>query len=163
MLPLLLILQNPLKLFQDNFAKALSLIYDKYTVDEWMEQHIDPLMNMLTSLMQRAQTLTNADIWPRRPLNFKKLSKSSKIDPTDNPLEEVNDPKLRHNKAHSSKKDELLNNNEELRQEDVNRNPNGHITQGNEIIDKQENLLVHTDDANNERTEKDLSLTQSNS
>ena len=43
-----------------------------------MEQHIEPLMNMLTSLMQRAQTLTNADIWPRRPLNFDKLSKSSK-------------------------------------------------------------------------------------
>ena len=59
--------------------KALSSMYDKYTVDEWMEQHIDPLMNMLTGLMQRAQTLTDRDIWPRRPLNFKKLSSSAKI------------------------------------------------------------------------------------
>ena len=49
-----------------------------------MEQHIEPLMKMLTSLMQRAQTLTNSDIWARRPLNFDKLSKSSKSISADN-------------------------------------------------------------------------------
>ena len=49
-----------------------------------MEQHIEPLMKMLTSLMQRAQTLTNSDIWARRPLNFDKLSKSSKSVSNDN-------------------------------------------------------------------------------
>ena len=63
------------------------MIYDKYTVDEWMEQHIGPLMKMLTSLMQRAQTLTNSDIWARRPLNFDKLSKSSKSVSADNEKE----------------------------------------------------------------------------
>jgi organic radical activating enzyme len=76
-------LLSTLETFQDNFVKALSLIYDKYTVDEWMEQHIEPLMKMLTSLMQRAQTLTNSDIWPRRPLNFNKLSTSSKSGSAD--------------------------------------------------------------------------------
>ena len=48
-----------------------------------MEQHIEPLMKMLTSLMQRAQMLTNSDIWPRRPLNFDKLSTSSKSGTAD--------------------------------------------------------------------------------
>ena len=52
-----------------------------------MEQHIGPLMKMLTSLMQRAQTLTNSDIWARRPLNFDKLSKSSKSVSADNEKE----------------------------------------------------------------------------
>ena len=52
-----------------------------------MEQHIEPLMKMLTSLMQRAQTLTNSDIWARRPLNFDKLSKSSKSVSADNAKE----------------------------------------------------------------------------
>ena len=67
-----------MNIFQDNFKKALSVVYDKYTVDEWMEQHIEPLINMLNGLMHRAQILTDSQIWPRRPLNFKKLSKPKK-------------------------------------------------------------------------------------
>ena len=52
-----------------------------------MEQHVEPLMKLLNSLMQRAQTLTNAEIWPRRPLNFKKLSAHTKTASASQPVE----------------------------------------------------------------------------
>ena len=86
-------------MFQENFVKALSFMYDKYTVDEWMEQHIEPLMKMLTGLMQRAQTLTNADIWPRRPLNFKKLSSSAKAASAVKYQDRNREPKVRYKKV----------------------------------------------------------------
>lgn len=109
-----------MNIFQDNFIKALSVVYDKYTVDEWMEQHIEPLINMLNGLMHRAQILTDSQIWPRRPLNFKKLSKPKKkvasasaeksedryvdvkrrfkqVDDNDNIDQSINNPAIKNN------------------------------------------------------------------
>ena len=99
--------------------KALSVVYDKYTVDEWMEQHIEPLINMLNGLMHRAKILTDSQIWPRRPLNFKTLSKPKKkvaaasaeksedryvdvkrrfkqVDDNDNIDESINNPEIKN-------------------------------------------------------------------
>ena len=98
-----------------------------------MEQHIEPLMKMLTSLMQRAQTLTNADIWQRRPLNFKKLSMSSKTASASRSEEKEPDSYVNVKKIHETGQDHLLTNrgewnqNEAIRRldDDTNKNPNG--------------------------------------
>ena len=62
-------LLNNLRTFKDNMSKALASIYDKYTVQEWAEQHLDPLVDQITDLIERARVLSENQVWPRRPLN----------------------------------------------------------------------------------------------
>ena len=125
------------------------MIYDKYTVDEWMEQHIGPLMKMLTSLMQRAQTLTNSDIWARRPLNFDKLSKSSKSVSADNEKEKnlgSHQDKISNDQADESlltKQGQHGQNNPSKRLEsDIQQNQDGSFDPRSEEEKTQENDLL---------------------
>jgi hypothetical protein len=140
----------------------LSLIYDKYTVDEWMEQHIEPLMKMLTSLMQRAQTLTNADIWPRRPLNFKKLSMSSKTASAAQSEEKEHDSYANVKKIHEKDNDVLLTNRGapgmERLDDDTNKNQNGEISGKNEGNTNEDKILAHPHIEGNDKENNDLSL-----
>ena len=135
------------KIFQDNFVKSLSLIYDKYTVDEWMEQHIEPLMKMLTSLMQRAQTLTNSDIWARRPLNFDKLSKSPKsVSAEKEKTQGSHQDKISHDQADEgllTKNDQHAQNNPLKRIEsDIDQNQDGLFDPRSEGEKTQENDML---------------------
>ena len=54
--------------FKETFSQAMSVVYDKYTIQEWMEQHVDTLVQDVKDLMGRAKALIDKDIWPRRPL-----------------------------------------------------------------------------------------------
>ena len=140
----------------------MSLIYDKYTVDEWMEQHIEPLMKMLTSLMQRAQTLTNADIWPRRPLNFKKLSMSSKTASAAQSEEKEHDSYANVKKIHEKDNDDLLTNHGapgmERLDDDTNKNQNGEISGKNEGNTNEDKILAHPHIEGHDKENNDLSL-----
>lgn len=48
---------------------ALREVYDEYTVAEWIEQKIYPLLRKLDLLRQTAESLKKASVWPARPLN----------------------------------------------------------------------------------------------
>ena len=61
-------LLNSLLTFKDSFAKALNAVYDQFTVEEWLEQHVDPLMQKVQELTERARVLSEGQVWPRRPL-----------------------------------------------------------------------------------------------
>ena len=142
------------------------MIYDKYTVDEWMEQHIEPLMKMLTSLMQRAQTLTNADIWPRRPLNFKKLSMSSKTASPAKSEENEQDSYVNVKKMHEKDHDDLLTNRGEWKRnkaserldDDTNKDQNGEISRKNERNTNEDKILAHPLIEGHDNSNNDLSL-----
>ena len=54
--------------FKESFVQVLSVVYDKYTVQEWMEQHLDTIVGEVNGLIARAKILTENDVWPRRPL-----------------------------------------------------------------------------------------------
>ena len=114
-----------------------------------MEQHIGPLMKMLTSLMQRAQTLTNSDIWARRPLNFDKLSKSSKSVSADNAKEKnlgSHQDKISNDQADESlltKQGQHGQNNPSKRLEsDIQQNQDGSFDPRSEDEKTQENDLL---------------------
>ena len=118
-----------------------------------MEQHIEPLMNMLTSLMQRAQTLTNADIWPRRPLNFDKLSKSSKS-ASANKSKQKNNGNYQNAKSNDQvDEDRSINNGEEKQnppshgmERDKNQKQIDSIDPRSDDGKSQENDLLHSGD-----------------
>ncbi|XP_067126536.1 hexosaminidase D-like [Centruroides vittatus] len=44
-------------------------VYDKYTIDEWLQTYMDPIMLQLENLSNTAQKLLKYSAWPRRPLN----------------------------------------------------------------------------------------------
>jgi len=51
-----------------NARRTLQLYYDKFTVEEWLEQHIQPLSEKMAELNSMADLLTKPNHWPRRPL-----------------------------------------------------------------------------------------------
>ena len=52
--------------------EALSQVYDKYTVAEWIEQNIYPYILKLEKLKETAEELRKARVWPVRPLPVNK-------------------------------------------------------------------------------------------
>ena len=134
-----------------------------------MEQHIEPLMKMLTSLMQRAQTLTNSDIWPRRPLNYDKLSTSSKSGNADQSRVKKQG---RHRDENSEDQEDngLLtedgawrrNNPSKEIESDSNKRQEGTIDTRNEERKPQEQNLLHPGDSLHESENKKLLLVSSN-
>ena len=147
----------------------MSLIYDKYTVDEWMEQHVEPLMKLLNSLMQRAQTLTNAEIWPRRPLNFKKLSAHSKSASASQPVETdvnslhdiLNQPANRDvvkQREERDGNDPIEGNQQSLEEKQITNVPDS-----NTVNTYEENITLHPEGVENEKLYKEVRLSQSNS
>lgn len=55
-------------LFQNSISIALSEVYDKYTVAEWIEINIKPLTVKLEQYVASMKMLLLSSVWPRRPL-----------------------------------------------------------------------------------------------
>lgn len=47
---------------------ALREVFDKYTIAEWIEQKMYPLIVQMEQLRKVTQRLKTVKIWPRRPL-----------------------------------------------------------------------------------------------
>jgi hypothetical protein len=43
--------------------------FDRFTVDEWLEQKVDHLTEKLVSLQHVVQALVARDTWQRRPIS----------------------------------------------------------------------------------------------
>ncbi|GAB6023772.1 hypothetical protein CHUAL_008525 [Chamberlinius hualienensis] len=54
--------------FKSAMMEALSLAYDKYTVNEWIETLVQPLLKKLDAYMADIRLLLTQSTWPRRPL-----------------------------------------------------------------------------------------------
>jgi len=54
--------------YKDKTSKTLSSVFDKATVDEWVEQNIRPLQEKTEKLLQVVDKLTARNTWPRRPI-----------------------------------------------------------------------------------------------
>jgi len=65
-------LPGSLKSLESQLEKTLSTYFDWYTVDEWIEQHIKPMIKAMDELNDRANVLLSASSWPQRPLGKNK-------------------------------------------------------------------------------------------
>ena len=74
----LLYLPGSLRSLQVQFEKSLLAYFDRYTVDEWIEQHIKPLIKSVEDLNKKAEVLTSKTAWPQRPLGFKETVEKDK-------------------------------------------------------------------------------------
>ncbi|RXG61053.1 Protein abrupt [Armadillidium vulgare] len=59
---------HELNTFIESTKDALSEWYDSWTVGEWIEQHIWPLLDKLQTLQREAQSMKKVRNWPSRPL-----------------------------------------------------------------------------------------------
>lgn len=50
------------------FQESLTGIFDKYTISEWIEQRVYPMVRELEKIQKEAHNLKAKKIWPRRPL-----------------------------------------------------------------------------------------------
>ena len=62
----LLYLPGSLRSLQVQFEKSLLAYFDRYTVDEWIEQHIKPLIKSVEDLNKKAEVLTSKTAWPHK-------------------------------------------------------------------------------------------------
>lgn len=53
-----------------NAAESLLEVFDKWTIDEFIEQTIMPLLDELQKMQDHAKQLTAMRVWPRRPLPY---------------------------------------------------------------------------------------------
>ena len=134
-----------------------------------MEQHVEPLMKLLNSLMQRAQTLTNAEIWPRRPLNFKKLSAHTKTASASKPVE--TDVSSLHDILHQPENRDVVKQREEREGNDpIEENEQSlddkqitNVPDSNTVNNYEENITLHPEGVENDKLYKEVRLSQSNS
>lgn len=61
-------LPGALRSLESQFKKVLLHYFDAFTADEWLEQHVDPLLKIVDEINSRAVALTSSMTWPRRPL-----------------------------------------------------------------------------------------------
>lgn len=61
-------LHSTLKSVAKNAVDSMSDVYDQWTIDEFVEQTIDPLIKKLNSLQKHANQLMSIRAWPQRPL-----------------------------------------------------------------------------------------------
>lgn len=50
------------------FQESLTGIFDKYTISEWIEQRIYPMIKELEKIQKEAHNLKAKKTWPKRPL-----------------------------------------------------------------------------------------------
>jgi len=50
------------------FQESLTGIFDKYTISEWIEQRVYPMIRELEKIQKEAHDLKSKKTWPRRPL-----------------------------------------------------------------------------------------------
>lgn len=73
--PLLLELND----LRSNASKALTDVYDDYTIDEIIEQNITPWTDALIEIKKKAKYLLSIEVWPQRPLNRKSIKKQQTL------------------------------------------------------------------------------------
>jgi hypothetical protein len=61
-------LPGSLKSLESQLKRVLLHYFDAYTVEEWLEQNVDPLVERVDEINDRAAALTSAMSWPRRPI-----------------------------------------------------------------------------------------------
>lgn len=57
-----------------NTEESLSEVFDKWTIDEIIEQNITPILNELRIIERDAKQLMSRRIWPQRPLPYLAIS-----------------------------------------------------------------------------------------
>lgn len=72
-------LPSALQHLRAQFKDVMSVIFDKYTVAEWLEQHLLPLDKLVSELNRRYQWLTDRSVWPRRPLEAQDQDDSQEV------------------------------------------------------------------------------------
>lgn len=50
------------------FQESLTGIFDKYTISEWIEQRLYPMIRELEKIQKEAHDLKSKKTWPKRPL-----------------------------------------------------------------------------------------------
>jgi len=73
-------LPGSLKSLESQFKRVLQHYFDPYTVEEWLEENIDPLVHRVDAMNDRAAVLTSSMTWPRRPIVADAALKDRKID-----------------------------------------------------------------------------------
>jgi hypothetical protein len=73
-------LPGSLKSLEGQFKRILLHYFDPYTVEEWLEQNVDPMLKTVEDINSRAVALTSSISWPRRPLVSEKLMKDRKFE-----------------------------------------------------------------------------------
>lgn len=63
-------LKNALSSLANNADEAMKDVYDNWTIKEFIELHIKPLIYELSQIEKKASTLTKFKVWPRRPLPY---------------------------------------------------------------------------------------------
>lgn len=63
------------------FQESLSGIFDKYTISEWIEQRVYPMIKELEKIQKDAHDLKAKKTWPKRP--FPMLKEMSRIGVTE--------------------------------------------------------------------------------
>ncbi|GAB0099233.1 Beta-N-acetylhexosaminidase [Sergentomyia squamirostris] len=53
-----------------NASEVMIDIYDKFTIEEFIEQRINPVVDELNGLLSAASRLSAVKVWPRRPLPY---------------------------------------------------------------------------------------------
>lgn len=61
-------LVRELTAFRNSTALIMGQYFDQFTVDEWLEQKVDPLTERMASLQHFVHVLVARDTWPRRPI-----------------------------------------------------------------------------------------------
>lgn len=63
-------LRNSLSTLANNAEEAMRDVFDNWTIKEFVELHIKPLMDELSEIEKKASILTKFRVWPRRPLPY---------------------------------------------------------------------------------------------
>lgn len=64
-------LKNSLDTLTMNANEAMHDVYDKWTINEFIELHIKPLMVELGEIEKKGSILSKFRVWPRRPLPYR--------------------------------------------------------------------------------------------
>lgn len=61
-------LQNSLESLKRDSAGAFDVVYDSHTAKEWVETHVQPMIERVNQLLQAIEKLREKNVWPRRPI-----------------------------------------------------------------------------------------------
>ncbi|CAM1307053.1 hex-4 (predicted) [Pycnogonum litorale] len=61
-------LQNSCESLKKLLRNHMQSVYDNHTINEFIEQHVDPLETKLNDLYKDKNELSKRNVWPRRPL-----------------------------------------------------------------------------------------------
>lgn len=73
-------LSGSLKSLESQLKRVLQHYFDPFTVEEWLEENVDPLVVRVDDMNDRAAVLTSSMTWPRRPIVADALLKDRRMD-----------------------------------------------------------------------------------